>query len=373
MGLHQNVPESQVTDRATREHRVRIWWTSYTLERLWASKMGHPVSVQDGDIGVDLPSSNGLSEADASDFLDTEYNNASIRLARLSQSIISSIYNRKTSQVAFSHRVQAALKDLRNWVEALPKHLQITSMGGLQPLQRPQKWLHLSFNQFVIQTTRPILLHVLRAHKDFWLSADSSKDVKSVIGETALALTEACVRCARHSHRLLTDTWIDGSFAIFDYTYTQYLFSAANVLAMSSLTIGKNDDSDKDGFESASQFLQQLKQNGNYAAREFSGHLEAVKQSMLAFRGDQGLDLLNAFNTTPFYGSQAGSGLTPQSTTPGTFQPTMTTEMALAEPSLQDFLSQADFDPTFLDTQIQGDQLQALYYPMLQDEAWMVV
>lgn len=374
MGLHQNVPESQITDRAKREHRVRIWWTAYTLERLWASKMGHPVSVQDGDIGVDLPSSAGLSEADAGDFLDAEYTNASIRLARLSQGIISSIYNRKPSQVAFSHRVQAALKDLRNWVEALPKHLQVAPTVGLQPLQRPQKWLHLSFNQFVIQTTRPILLHILRAHKDFWLSPEGSKDIKSVIGDTALALIEACVRCARHSHRLLTDTWIDGSFAIFDYTYTQYLFSAANVLAMSSLTIGKNDDSDKDGFESACQFLQQLKQNGNYAAREFSGHLEAVKQSMLAFRGEQSFDLLNTFNTTPFYGSQTGSGLTPQVTTPGNaFQPTMTTEMALAEPTLQDFLSQADFDPTFLDTQIQGDQLQALYYPMLQDEAWMVV
>ena len=147
MGLHLSVPETQISERAAREHRTRIWWTAYTLERLLAAKMGHPVSVQDSDISVDLPSSFGLSEVELADFHDEDYINASIRLARLSQSIISSIYSRRASQTAFSHRVQAALKDLRNWVEALPKHLQLVPTNRLQALERPQKWLHLSFNQ----------------------------------------------------------------------------------------------------------------------------------------------------------------------------------------------------------------------------------
>ena len=366
MGLHQNVPELQVPDRAAREHRIRIWWTAYTLERLWASKMGHPISVQDDDIGVDLPSDTGLSDVEAADFLDVEYANASIRLAQLSRHIISSIYNRKSVHGAFSQRVQLALKDLRSWVESLPKHLQIPAGGLAHPLQRPQKWLHLSFNQYVILSTRPILLHVLRAHKQLWNDASRTKDLKKEIGETPLALAEACIRCARHSHRLLTDTWIDGSFAIYDYTYTQYLFSAATILAISSISIGQNDDSDKDGFDSASQFLDQLKQNGNYAAREFCQHLQAIKLSLNTFRNPTNADTFNAF-ALPF----PQPPFTPSNTTPGsTFQPTMTAEMALAEPSLQDFLTHSDFDPGFLDTQIQGDQFQGFYYPMLQDEAW---
>lgn len=145
MGLHRNIPESQLPDRAAREHRIRIWWTAYSLDRLWASKMGHPVSVQDDDVGVDLPSNAGLSDADLPDFLDDEYTNAFIRLARLSKQIISSIYSRKATNVAFSQRVQTTLKDLRGWVENLPKHLQIPP--GAQLLQRPTKWIHLSFNQ----------------------------------------------------------------------------------------------------------------------------------------------------------------------------------------------------------------------------------
>ncbi|KAK5101418.1 hypothetical protein LTS08_005025 [Lithohypha guttulata] len=373
LGLHQKIPEFQLTDRAAREHRVRVWWTCYTLERLWAGKIGHPVSIQDDEIGADLPSNAGLSEDDLSDFPDEEYANASIRLARLSRNIIHSIYNRRPTQVAFSQRVQAALKELRAWVEGLPKHLQLPASLGLQPLQRPQKWLHLTFNQYVIQTTRPILLHVIRAHRELWLSPGRGTDFKQVIGEPALALSEACIRCARHSHRLLTDTWIDGSFAIFDYTYTQYLFASATILAISSLSIGQNDESDKDGFESACQFIEQLHQNGNYGAKEMVRHLEGIKLSMAAFKGDSSLEALNALsNAATMLQGHGGSIPTPSSTTPGSaFQPTMTAEMALAEPSLQDFLSQAEFDPTFLDAQIQGDQVNGMYYSMLQDESWL--
>lgn len=103
--------------------------------------------MQDEDIGVDMPSNVGIPENELGDFLDEDYANASVRLARLSRNIISSIYTRRHTHSSFSQRVQVALKDLRSWVEGLPKHLQIPTNSNIQPLQRPQKWLHLSFNQ----------------------------------------------------------------------------------------------------------------------------------------------------------------------------------------------------------------------------------
>lgn len=147
MGLHQDMPDNLLPDRAAREHRARIWWTSYVLDRLWASKMGHPVSIQDDDIAIELPSNIGLGDAEAGDFADAEYLNASIRLASISRDITTSIYNRKIKNIAFSQRVQKALSDLRGWVSALPKHLQIEPGESARPLLRHVKWLHLSFNQ----------------------------------------------------------------------------------------------------------------------------------------------------------------------------------------------------------------------------------
>lgn len=146
---------------------------------------------------------------------------------------------------------------------------------------------------------------------------------------------------------------------------------------MSSLSIGQHDDSDKDGFEAACQFIEQLRQNGNYGAKEMVRHLDGVKHAMsqfkggdsLVFDGPDGMSVL----TNAAVMHQNSMQLTPGQT-PGSngFQPfQMTAESALADPSLQDFLSQAEFDPSFLDAQIQGDQLNGMYYSMLQDESWL--
>src|SRR4051794_10275278 len=56
MGLHLNISESQLKDRAIREHGKRVWWTLYLFERMWSSKLGHPVSISDDDIEVEPPS-----------------------------------------------------------------------------------------------------------------------------------------------------------------------------------------------------------------------------------------------------------------------------------------------------------------------------
>lgn len=54
--------------------------------------------------------------------------------------------------------------------------------------------------------------------------------------------------------------------------------------------------------------------------------------------------------------------------TPGSM---VTAGMALAEPSLQEFLSQPDIDLRFIDTSIYDGGLQSLYWPELRGEDWM--
>ncbi|KXJ90253.1 fungal-specific transcription factor domain-domain-containing protein [Microdochium bolleyi] len=388
IGLNHNIAPDLLPGRATQEHRTRVWWTAYLLERLFASKMGHSISVHENDITVSMPSQEGLPEASLGDFIDVDHVQASIRLAKLSREIITSIYNRNATQ-PFSQRVQKTLAELRAWVKELPSHLQIESREPGRPLMRHVKWLHLTFNQLVIVATRPVLLHVFRSHKHLWTTPTPARNLKQEIGETMLALAEACIRCARHSHQLLTDCWIDGSFAIFDYTYTQYLFSATTILAVSSLSIGRSDQEDKDSFEYAYQFIDQLKKNGNFAALEFLRHIDHIRAAMIEFLSKMGgvnplngqaalaeMDpggtttaaaignmSMNAMITGPashlshVYGSTTG-GSTPVHTD---YQSTMTTEMALAEPSLQEFLSQAELDLGFLDTQMHESGYQSLY------------
>jgi proline utilization trans-activator len=143
LGLNVNVSDSQLRDRELKEHRNRIWWTSYILDRISASRLGEPASVHDDDIEVDLPSDEALqTQSGASD--DPRYLIAWIQLAKLSRRIITYIYGRKV-QTPFSQRVLQTLQDLRNWVEELPQDLQLSPEG--QATSNHVVSLHLSFNQ----------------------------------------------------------------------------------------------------------------------------------------------------------------------------------------------------------------------------------
>ncbi|KAK7429421.1 hypothetical protein QQZ08_004013 [Neonectria magnoliae] len=368
MGLHLNVPESQLSDPSVREHRNRVWWTAYSFDRMWASRLGHPVAIQDEFIEVDLPCDPVLTSGH-DDFKDSGYLVASVRLARLAGRIGYSIYNRNPQQTSLSQRVQEALKDLRNWVEELPAHLHIEPKdNSVEPSPKPLS-LHLYFNQglhshsikCVISATRPILLHVLRTHVATW---DTQPNAEPQVPASAMTLAEACVRCARHSCRLLIECWIDGSFATFDYFYTQYLFSAATVLAISSLLDWKDCRSDREQFESSVQFLEQLKETGNFAAGEFCQHTDAMKVTMAAAQARRG-DFSMPGTTPTLIDSSALGALDVGHAFAGA-----TAGMALSEPSLQELLSQPVLDLQFINASMYQDGSQGLYWPDISPESW---
>lgn len=141
----------------------------------------------------------------------------------------------------------------------------------------------------------------------------------------------------------MTDAWVDGSFAIFDYFSTQFLFSSATILAVSSLFGTKDSADDGDKFQVTVELLDQLAQNGNLGAKEFSLHAHAIKSTMqeeVATRNGQVTDGSGDVNSSimPGQGSQMLHGAAG-----------ITAGMALAEPSFQEFLAQSDFDLQFLD------------------------
>ncbi|GJC88389.1 putative transcriptional regulatory protein C3C7.04 [Colletotrichum liriopes] len=346
MGLHLNIPESQLRDPDLREHRKRLFWTTYIFDRIWASKLGHPTAIQDSDIGIDLPSEPIAGQKCGDDFDDTAYHIASLRLAALVTKTVRSIYGqRNQGEATLSTRVQQALKDLRAWVEDLPSHLQVDNVvTGPKPIS-----LHLSFNQVTA-----------------WPS--KSPVTETQVPASAITLSEACIRCARHSVRLLTDSWIDGSFATFDYFYTQYLFSALTILAASSLLDGPESRSDREAFEEAARFLSQLRDAGNFGAQEYCHHVDVMRAELERFYAKR-LGLPDA-SQAPGPGPGVGFGVGSMSSQSGPSLPAHTTAgMALTEPSLEELLAQPVLDLQFLEASFYDD-LQGLYWPDFSTENW---
>lgn len=132
MGLHLNVPETQLSDPNAREHRKRLFWTTYMFDRMWAAKLSQPAAVRDDEIEEGLPSDPGMTSRGTSspvpdEYADAAYQIASIKLVAILTDVIRSIYGlRKQIQEAnLSTRVHHSLKDLQAWVDQLPPRLQI--------------------------------------------------------------------------------------------------------------------------------------------------------------------------------------------------------------------------------------------------------
>ncbi|KPM39216.1 hypothetical protein AK830_g7347 [Neonectria ditissima] len=356
LGLHLEIPASQLHDAGAREHRRRVFWTTYIFDRIWASKLSHPPAIQDDDIEVDLPSTPIVDQPVVDDFADPAYYIAHTQLAGMVTTVIRTIYRQRNRGTNLSTRAQKSLKDLRAWVDGLPSHLRIDvpriTGTGPNPVT-----LHLFFNQCVILATRPALLHVLRIHVDWWSSGTPAIEAPA----SAVALSEACVRCARHSVQLLTECWIDGSFATFDYFYTQYLFSSLTILTVSSVLDGKDSNSDKESFQEAARFLSQLKDAGNFAAQEYCQHVAEIESAVEGVKMRR-RDALETASSGEFNFTR----LIPEI---DDYSPTQaTTGTALVEPSLQHLLAQPELDLQFWEGSGSDAYSQGLYWPDFSTE-----
>ncbi|KAI0414480.1 fungal-specific transcription factor [Xylaria grammica] len=362
MGLHLNIPESQLADPAARDHRKRLFWTTYMFDRMWAANLGHPVAIQDDEIEVDLPSAPSRTESFRAEVGSKEnfqyaYHVANIELARHFTSVIRSVYRHPRHQdIHLATRVQESLHDLQSWVDKLPPHLHIDhSVETEYDLNAVS--LNLSFYQCVIIATRPILLHTLRMKMAAPQSTMPSSST-SGIPVCAAALSEACIRCARYSFRLLTRSWIDGAFVTFDCFFTQYLFSAMTILAISSVLDRKDAHVDRESFGEASRLLMELKEAGNCLAQEYYHHVDAIEAALSDYAKDMVEPQAISFpDLTPM--SAPALSQFSQNLSPGV----VSTSIPLTDPSLQLLLSQPPLDVQFLADAVRDRYQQPLYQP----------
>jgi hypothetical protein len=119
----------------------------YIIDRITSSKLGHPVTVRDSAIDVDLPSMDRLTPAEQEEFSDPSHLVAHVKLARITGDIIGDIYGRPDQAKAFVQSVQKILRSLRSWAETLPESVQISPGKPQKYAARNVASLHLCFNQ----------------------------------------------------------------------------------------------------------------------------------------------------------------------------------------------------------------------------------
>ncbi|KAJ5995176.1 fungal-specific transcription factor domain-containing protein [Penicillium waksmanii] len=356
LGLNYNIPQSQTLHQVEREHRVRVWWTIYMLDRFWGSKAGFPVQIHDDDVHVDLPS-NLISDAYPEHFSDSEYQVVTIDLARIIGNTTREIYSRKKSTESFLQREQKLLIQLKQWVQTLPESLRLKAD---RPNSTYTVFLHLQFSYCVILAIRPVLLNLLVCHiKDN--SSPTNEGITPIIG----VLSEACIHAARYCLKLCVEEWTSGSVSLFGYAFPAYLFSSALVLTISSL-LPLGDPNDLVSVDIATEILRVLSASNSLAAKDLYEHLQRVRiclsrrisDAALSPTNDENMPLipdptvrqpLEHHSPSPVSGASMDYGNFPIEEVADTLSPYLTTEMTLRNPLMQDFLAQSSFDVGSLD------------------------
>lgn len=199
------------------------------------------------------------------------------------------------------HRVHGILKQLRAWHDELPPELRVQEYGT----PRPVASLHLAYNQCIIQTTRPVLLHLFKTQ--FHLGpvklqrSDQDQDQKQEAQQQqqqrrqgpspiTLALAESCVSAAQASSRVVEGLFLDGAIATFGYWDAHHVFSAALVLLMSAVmkpapAPATTTTTTATSLETLLSILRSMKDNGNIPAVDFCARLSHIQERIADLRG----------------------------------------------------------------------------------------
>lgn len=150
-----------------REHRKRLWWSTFCMDRMASTQMGLLPNLQLDQMDLDYPSSDGLSPEDK-----TEFSDADLLKARAQLAIIQDVNASHVSQLGRDEALDIetvigpALKRLDEWKQNLPAHLVLCSNTGL-PVSSSISFirsfanLHIRINQVSDCDSGPLTIYIM--------------------------------------------------------------------------------------------------------------------------------------------------------------------------------------------------------------------
>lgn len=174
------------------------------------------------------------------------------------------------------------------------------------------------------------------------------------------ALSEACIHAARYSLRLCQEEWISGSLAVYGYAFPAFIFSSALTLMISSI-LPLGDPADIASVDIATEMLKILSISDNLAAKDLYENLQRVRLCFDQHQAKLKSFALNVDPNTPSASTpkqqdqnesfqQSTINFDPNAVPSGIehLGPELTTEMALHNPLMQDFLTQSAMEIGFM-------------------------
>lgn len=255
LGLHQE-PSNPDLDDASKEHRRRVWWSVYSLDRIQSVKSGNPITIYDEDIGVTFPS----KLPDEPDYCAAVVLKHYTKLSQICGEITVSIYRRTPkSGPSLMAAVKKIIISLSQWHRELPEELRFDPARLSISRESVSTLLH--YSQCINMTARPLLFHVVQKRLKAGL-AEKESDWKEGLNQTTVKVIEMCVAAAQDTIHMMTIAAQKNLVATYGYMDSEHAFSAAIVLVMVCVAFPTNQPTTS-SMHAALELLRGMSQRGN--------------------------------------------------------------------------------------------------------------
>lgn len=296
LGLHHEVEGLSTTsslvpqattlvEEAAKEHRRRTWWSVYSLDCILSVKSGNPITIQDGDIGVQLPSRLPSEPEYCPAIVLRQYT----KLSRILGEIHKKIYHKTNGANTKSGKtlmasVQRILIDLSNWDSELPYGLRFDPDRLVIGRESVSTLAH--YYQCINMTIRPLLFHVVKERLALIRKSPEAlikeTDWKTGLSRTTVRVIEMCIGAALDSINIMViaatkdlvgkytlprnSKWTFANLtnrqATYGYMDGEHIFSATIVLVMVCAAFS-TDPASMSAMNTGLELLRTMSERGN--------------------------------------------------------------------------------------------------------------
>jgi proline utilization trans-activator len=255
LALHQEVLDPRL-DETSKEQRRRIWWSVYSLDRILCIKGGNPLTIDDQDIAVKLPSRLDKEPEYCPAVCLRHYT----QLSRILGRVMKTVY-RKTpkSGSTLMASVSEIMTSLSTWHRDLPSELRFDPDKLHVSRESVSTFLH--YHQCINLTARPLLFHVVEKRLQ-GSASELGRDWKEGLSPTTIAVISMCVSAAKDSVTMMTLAAKKNLVATYGYMDGEHAFSAAIVLVMVCVAFPATR-SDIASMDQALELLRGMAEKGN--------------------------------------------------------------------------------------------------------------
>ncbi|EXJ82167.1 hypothetical protein A1O1_08236 [Capronia coronata CBS 617.96] len=274
LGLHQEVTDQEL-DPFERERRRRVWWSTYSLDRLLSVTSGHPISIQDDDIEV-LPPSATEGEGLRLPAILRSYTSLSRILGRIGEEI----YRRKQkSGNSLAASVQNIMNSLSEWFRQLPVEARTKPSDLTKEFKREAVSLYLYYYQCINMTARPLLLYAVRRQMAANTQRPNTARWEDGLPADMVSVIHAAIAAARSSTSILKDATQYNLVATYGFIDGEQAFSAALLLVMVNIAFPYKE-MDAYAMDTSLQVLQGMAEGGNRYIRACHALLTKIRETI---------------------------------------------------------------------------------------------